>query len=103
MKLSLGYITVPTKKAAKEIVLELFERKLIACANVVPNVESYFMWEGELTKEKELIILFKTRAKNEDKIIKYVREIHPYECPCIIFKSIDYGNPEFLEWVNASC
>ncbi|MBU0727231.1 divalent-cation tolerance protein CutA [Patescibacteria group bacterium] len=103
MKLSLGYITVPTKKEAKDIVLELLESGLIACANIISGVESYFVWDEEIAKANEYIIIFKTRVKNEGKIIRIVRDMHSYECPCIVFTSLDDGNPEFLKWVDRSC
>ncbi|MBU1934655.1 divalent-cation tolerance protein CutA [Patescibacteria group bacterium] len=99
MKLSLGYITTPTKKEAKDIVLELLESGLIACGNIISGVESYFVWEEEIAKANEYVIIFKTRTRNENKIIRLVRDIHSYECPCVVFMSIEDGNPEFLKWV----
>lgn len=103
MKLSLGYITAPTKTEAKEIALELVESGLVACANIISGVESYFVWEEEIAKANETVIIFKTKTKNENKIIKLVKEMHSYECPCIVFMKIEDGNPEFLRWVERSC
>ena len=103
MKLSLGYITAPTKKEAKDIVLELLDRELIACANIIDGAESYFIWDDEISKAKESIIILKTRTQNEKKIVKLVRKMHSHECPCITFTSLDYGNPDFLKWVDGSC
>ncbi len=103
MKLSLGYITVPTKKEAKDIVVELLESGLIACANIIPSVESYFIWDEEISKANENVIIIKTRTKNEDKIIRLVKEMHSYECPCIVFTPLEYGNPDFLRWVERGC
>ncbi|MDH5597263.1 MAG: divalent-cation tolerance protein CutA [Candidatus Peregrinibacteria bacterium] len=103
MKLSFGYITTPTKAEAKEIVLELLEQELIACANIVDGAESYFVWGDEINQAKEALIFFKTRAKNEDKIIKVVKSMHSYECPCIVFSNLEHGNADFLRWVDDSC
>jgi len=103
MKLSLGYITAPTKTEAKDIALELLESGLVACCNVISGVESYFVWEEETAKANETVVIFKTRTKNENKIIKLIKEIHSYECPCVIFMPIEDGNPDFLKWVDKSC
>ena len=103
MKLSLGYITAPTKAEAKEIVLGLLEGGLIACANIMDGAESYFVWDGEINHAKECVIIFKTREGNEKKIIKYVKSVHSYECPCIVFVDLENGNPDFLGWVAESC
>jgi len=103
MKLSLGYITFPTKAEAKNAVLALLEEKLIACANIIDGVESYFTWEDDIQQAREVIVILKTRQKNEEKIIRMVRELHSYEIPCIVFTPLEYGNPEFLKWVDESC
>jgi periplasmic divalent cation tolerance protein len=103
MKLSLGYITAPNKTEAKDIALELLESGLVACCNIISGVESYFVWEEEIAKANETVVIIKTKTKNEGKIIKLIKEMHSYECPCIVFMPIEEGNPEFLRWVERSC
>ena len=103
MKLSLGYITASTKKEAKDIVLDLLELGLVTCANIIPGAESYFVWEDEISKASEVIIIIKTRIKNEQKIIKRIRKIHSYDCPCIVFTSIESGDKDFLKWIDGNC
>lgn len=103
MKLSLGYITFPTKKEAKDMVMELLEDQLIACANIIDGSESYFQWDGEIQKARETVVIIKTRVKNEDKIIKFICRYHSYETPCVVFTSLDHGNPDYLKWIDRSC
>lgn len=103
MKYSLGYITAPTKTEAKDIVLELLERGLIACANILPGVESYYVWDDAIQHEKEVVIILKTHQGNEDKIIRLVQKMHSYECPCIVFVPLSHGNKDFLAWIKGSC
>jgi periplasmic divalent cation tolerance protein len=103
MQLSLGYITAGSKKEAQDMVGELLERRLIACANILDGAESYFEWEGELQKAKETIIFLKTRASNEAKIIKVISKIHSYDVPCIVFTPLISGHGDFLNWVGESC
>lgn len=103
MKLSLGYITFPTKTEARQITLSLLEEELIACANIIDGVESYFQWDGEIQKAQEVVVIIKTRVKNEDKIIKFIRQHHSYDCPCVVFTSLDHGNSNFLKWVDQAC
>jgi periplasmic divalent cation tolerance protein len=103
MKLSLGYITFPTKTEARQMILSLLEEELIACANIIDGVESYFQWDDEIQKANETVVIFKNRVKNEDKIIKFVRRYHSYDCPCVVFTSLDHGNPDFLKWIDQNC
>lgn len=103
MKYSLGYITAPTKTEAKDIVLELLEMGLIACANILPGVESYYVWDDAIQNEKEVVIIIKTHQGNEDKIIRVVEKLHSYECPCVVFVPLSHGNKDFLKWIKSSC
>lgn len=103
MKLSVGYLTFPTKKEAKDLVMGLLEGGLIACANIFPAGESYYVWDEAIQKENEVVVILKTRAKNEDKIIKFIKKYHSYECPCITFWPVAYGNSDYLKWVDRSC
>lgn len=96
-------MTLPTKAEAKNMVLGLLEHELIACANIFDKVESYFFWDDAIQKANEVVVVFKTRVKNEEKVIRFVREHHSYDCPCVVFMSLDHGNPEFLKWVDQSC
>lgn len=103
MKYSLGYITAPTKAEAKKIILELLERRLIACANILPASEAFYVWNNKIQKEKEVVIVLKTQTSNENEIIDTVKRVHSYECPCIVFLPITNGSKEFLWWIDSSC
>jgi periplasmic divalent cation tolerance protein len=103
MKLSIGYMTFPTKSEAQNTVLALLEEGLIACANLITGVESLFVWENEIQKANEVVVVFKTRRKNEDKVVKMVKQLHSYETPCVVFTPIENGNPQFMDWVEGSC
>ena len=96
------YITVPNRKEAERIAKKLLNKKLIACANVINNVNSYFVWKNKVQNSKEIIICGKTTSKNQTKIIKVVKSIHSYAVPCIIFFDIKKGNKDFLKWVEQS-
>ena len=96
------YITCPSKKEASKISTFLVKRKLVACANIIHNVDSIFFWKGKATKSKEILIVGKTMNKNVQKIIKSVKKLHSYEVPCIIFFDIKNGNADFLKWIIKS-
>ena len=68
------YITCPKKKEAYKIATFLVKKKLVACANIVHNVDSIFTWKGKVTKAKEILIVGKTMNKNVQKIIKNVKK-----------------------------
>ncbi len=96
------YITCEKKKEARVISETLVERKLIACANIIDNVESIFSWNKKINRSKEALIVGKTMSKNVQKIIRLVKKIHSYENPCVIFFDIKNGNVDFLKWIVKS-
>ena len=96
------YITCPKKKEAHRIASFLVKKELVACANIINNVDSVFTWKGKVTKAKEILIVGKTMNKNVQKIIKNVKKLHSYEVPCVIFFDIKNGNIDFLKWIIKS-
>ena len=80
----------------------IVKKKLVACANIIYNVDSIFTWKGKVIKAKEILIVGKTMNKNVQKIIKSVKKLHSYEVPCIIFFDIKGGNTDFLKWIIKS-
>ena len=96
------YITASDKREAEKIAKKLLNKKLIACANVINKVNSYFVWKNRIQNSKEIIICGKTTSKNQKKITHAVKKIHSYSVPCIIFFDIKSGNKDFLKWIKRS-
>ena len=96
------YIIAPNKKEAEKIATKLLDKKLIACANVISNVNSYFVWKNKIQNSKEIIICGKTISKNQKKIVHAVKSLHSYSVPCVIFLDITNGNKGFLKWIKQS-
>ena len=96
------YITASNKKEAGRIAKKLLNKKLIACANVISNVNSYFVWKNKVQNSKEIIICGKTTSNNQKKIMQVVKSLHSYSVPCVIFFDIKNGNRDFLRWIKRS-
>ncbi len=99
----LFYMTCKNKVEANKIAYALVKKDLVACANIIPNIKSYFKWNNKkINALKESILIGKTVKKNINKIILYVKKISSYDCPCIVFVDIENGNKEFLNWIKSS-
>ncbi|MTI87476.1 MAG: divalent-cation tolerance protein CutA [Balneolaceae bacterium] len=96
------YITTPTKEEAKKIGRILVEEKLAACVNIVDEMESIYWWEGEVQQATECILIAKSHYSRAKQLGKRVKEMHSYDCPCIVSMTIaeDEGNPEYLKWLE---
>ncbi len=94
-------ISAPQKQAGK-IAERIIEEKLGACAQVLPKIESYFWWEGEVQHESESLILVKTTQRAQEKIEALLEEIHPYDVPELVFLPITGGLQAYLSWIEES-
>ena len=99
MKATIVYVTAASVDEARAIARDLVERKLAACANIFPSMTSVYRWEGAVQEEQETAIILKTRAEKIDALSARVKEIHSYDCPCVVALPVDGGNQEFLSWI----
>ena len=95
-------ITTKDIAEAKTISDKLLEEKLIACANIVPGVSSFFWWESKIDQAQEVLMILKSKEKLLKKIIKTVKACHSYQVPEIIALLIVDGNPDYLRWIDDS-
>ena len=94
------YITVGSKMEAEKIARELLENHLIACANILPEVQSMFWWNGKLDSASEVVLIAKTHVEKVEALIEKVKQVHSYECPCVVSLPIETGYQPFLDWIT---
>ncbi len=100
MEACLGYITCGSREEAERIARALLEERLIACANILDGLLSLYRWQGELARDRETLLLVKTRRPLVEAVIRTVRAEHSYECPCITFLPLAAGDPDYLAWID---
>ncbi|MFA5041353.1 MAG: divalent-cation tolerance protein CutA [Bdellovibrionales bacterium] len=94
------YMTAASREEAEKIALALVEEKLVACANIFPGVLSVYRWEGKVERANECAIIAKTTTNKFDALSQRVKELHSYECPCVVALPIVAGSDEYLEWIR---
>ncbi|MCH9610680.1 MAG: Divalent-cation tolerance protein CutA [Chlamydiales bacterium] len=87
---------------ARQIARELVEMRLVACASVVPWVESIFLWNDQLDTCQESKVIFKTRKELFEKVKEEILSRAKYEVPEILALPIVDGHKEYLEWVDSA-
>lgn len=95
------YITAESTYEARAIGRALVEARLAACANVLGPMTSIYRWEGVVQEGEEAVLIAKTTASLVDALTAKVRELHSYDCPCVVALPVDGGNPAFLDWIVA--
>ena|ERR1041385_1230746 len=92
--------TAGSQDEAKKIATILVERRLAACVNIVPRIQSVYRWEGKIESSEEFLLLIKTIRVREEALRSAIRELHSYELPEFIVISIESGSAEYLKWIE---
>lgn len=55
------FVTAPSTEEAQRIAQLLLERRLVACVNMLPQVQSMYLWQGKLETAQEVLMMIKVR------------------------------------------
>lgn len=94
------FVTAPGLEVARELSAGILERRLAACANLVPGVESHYWWEGKICNETEVLMILKTTENRLAELEAHVLEAHPYDTPEFVAWPIDRGSKKYLDWLT---
>lgn len=100
-KFAVVLVTAPDLKTARALAGAALQARLIACANLVPKVESHFWWQGKITTSAEVLLVLKTQRSKLAALEKLLLAKHPYDTPEIIVLPVRAGNGRYLDWLAA--
>jgi periplasmic divalent cation tolerance protein len=98
----IAYVTAKDLAEAKKIGEAIVKEKLAACANIIPAIESVYWWKGKVEKDKEALLILKTKKSLVSRLIKRVKEIHSYGVPCVDIIPVTEGNKDYFKWIEES-
>lgn len=94
------YSTIGNIIDARRIAQTLVEEQLVACVNIIPDIESTYRWKGKIESDEECVLIAKTVDKNVNKTIARIQSLHPYELPDIIVIPIIGGLKDYLDYIS---
>jgi periplasmic divalent cation tolerance protein len=94
-------VTTKDKVEAEKISQTLLQEKLIACANIVSPVASCFLWQGQINRAEECLVIMKTRRGLFAELVLCVRALHSYEVPEVLALPIAEGSEAYLTWLGS--
>jgi periplasmic divalent cation tolerance protein len=96
------FVTAPDLKVARRLARAALQARLIACANLIPKIESHYWWRGKLEKSGEVLMVMKTTRPRLPALEKLILAKHPYDTPEFVVTPVSAGNARYLDWVAQS-
>jgi periplasmic divalent cation tolerance protein len=100
---SLVLVTAPDLKTARALAKAALAARLIACAKLVPKLESHYWWQGKIEASAEVLMILKTTKARLAALEKLISEKHPYDTPEFLVLPLKAGSKKYLDWLTASC
>ncbi len=94
--------TAGSQDEAHKIARTLVDRRLAACVNIIPQIQSIYRWQNKVEDAQEWLLLIKTTNQASERVRDTIRELHSYELPECISISIEDGSSVYLDWIKES-
>jgi periplasmic divalent cation tolerance protein len=92
--------TLGSEQDAIKLVRALVDARLVACGTLLAGARSIYRWKGEITEEREVVVLLKTDSAKWEALAAAVRAQHPYEIPELLAIPVEHGLDRYLSWLS---
>ena len=98
-KFAIALVSAPDLKTARALARAALQARLIACANLIPKIESHYWWQGKIESGTEVLLVLKTQKAKLPALEKLILAKHPYETPELLVLPLSAGNNRYLDWL----
>lgn len=95
------FVTASSAEEAERLGKMVVSSGLVACSNVVRDIQSIFRWNATVNVEKECLIVMKTTLDRFSELETAIRAHHSYSVPEIIAIPVIAGSAAYLAWIKA--
>ncbi len=92
--------TCPDSDSAQRIADALVGERLAACVNILPVMQSVYIWHGQIERGAEHLLVIKSRSDSYERIQARILQLHPYELPEVITVPVTGGFNDYLSWLD---
>lgn len=102
MRMIVVITTVPTAADGELLAEKIVGTRLAGCVQLLPEITSFYIWEGTVKREPEHLLLIKTTADKWGDLREFIAENHSYAVPEIV--AVDAANVSgaYKEWLEAA-
>ena len=92
--------TTPNASEAESLAEMIVSQKLAACVQILPSITSVYVWEGQMRREPEHLLLIKTLAEKYDELCDFIMANHSYDVPEIVAIDAEKVSEGYLAWIT---
>lgn len=96
------FTTAADIEEARRLAEMLVEKRLAACVQILPAIESVYRWQGRIERQPEVLLLAKTQRARFEDLEREVRAIHSYETPEVVAVPVSAGSHPYFQWLADS-
>jgi periplasmic divalent cation tolerance protein len=101
-KYAVVLVTAPDMNTGRKLARAALEARLIACANLIPRIESHYWWEGRIEHGAEVLLVMKTATPRLAALERLIAAKHSYDTPEFLVLPVSRGSKRYLDWVQRS-
>jgi len=94
------FTTVSGLEEAEQLAEKIVENRLAACVQVLPEMRSFYSWEGKIRKDPEHLLLIKTAESRYEELERWILENHSYDEPEIVAVDAEKVSEGYLKWLE---
>ena len=94
------HVNFGNAEEAASVARQAVEKRLAACANILPPVHSFYWWQHAVQSEDEVPVVFKTSEGKIHDLMDFLAGAHSYETPGIIVHRPMTANTKYLAWID---
>jgi periplasmic divalent cation tolerance protein len=95
------FTTCPNLHEAESLAETIVNAGLAACVQVLPQMTSIYIWEGEVEREPEHLLLIKTLSEKWDELQDLIAREHSYSVAEIVAVDAERVSGPYAEWLAA--
>ena len=96
------FMTAGSVDEANRLADMLVDKRLAACVQIMPEMESVYRWQGKVERQREVLLVAKTLSSKFAELEREVVKLHSYETPEIVAFPLTAGSAPYLEWLSAN-
>jgi periplasmic divalent cation tolerance protein len=94
------FTTTSSAEESEILARKIVEARLAACVQVLPQMKSFYFWEGAIQAETEHLLLIKTSDEKFDELKSFIESNHSYTVPEIVALKAEKVSESYLKWLT---